>query len=140
MKICKRCGEIKPLNDYYPHKATSDGYLGNCKECCKIAARKNREENIDRFREYDKLRASKPHRKIQRESLVKIYNAEYPERRKANTAVNNAVRDGRLEKWHCMVCGNKKSVGHHADYDRPLDVIWLCQAHHKQAHALVKDK
>jgi hypothetical protein len=33
-----------------------------------------------------------------------------------------------------VVCGAKKSVAHHEDYKKPLDVIWLCQEHHKAVH------
>lgn len=43
---------------------------------------------------------------------------------------------GLLKKQPCWVCG-EKAIAHHPDYDRPLDVVWLCQPHHKQTHALV---
>lgn len=63
-----------------------------------------------------------------------------PERNKARVALGNAVRDGRVIPWPvCAVpdcCG--KPHGHHPDYSRPLDVVWLCVKHHKEAHALVK--
>lgn len=43
--------------------------------------------------------------------------------------------DRRAEK--CSHCGNKRNViGHYPDYDRPLDVIWLCQSCHKRFHNL----
>jgi hypothetical protein len=29
---------------------------------------------------------------------------------------------------------------HHPDYSKPLDVVWLCDDHHKQAHALVANE
>lgn len=63
-----------------------------------------------------------------------------PERSKARVALGNAVRDGRVIPWPvCAVpdcCG--KPHGHHPDYSRPLDVVWLCDSHHKEAHALAR--
>jgi len=33
------------------------------------------------------------------------------------------------------VCGSSEYIhAHHDDYDKPLDVRWLCAAHHKQWH------
>jgi hypothetical protein len=44
----------------------------------------------------------------------------------------------------CFKCGiektpahDEKPEAHHPDYSAPLDVVWLCSAHHKQAHALI---
>ena len=50
--------------------------------------------------------------------------------------LNNAVRDGRVTKTPCMVCGDLKVEGHHADYSAPLDVVWLCKLHHTQCHSV----
>jgi len=66
-------------------------------------------------------------------------NQRNPDRRSARVAVSNAVRDGRLVPWpFCAIpdCCNENPVAHHPDYSRPLDVVWLCQAHHQQAHAV----
>jgi len=53
-----------------------------------------------------------------------------------NRAVGNAIRDGRLNRGPCEVCGSRESVeGHHEDYSKPLDVRWLCREHHKALHA-----
>jgi hypothetical protein len=57
----------------------------------------------------------------------------YELRRKAITAVNNAIRDGRLERQPCEVCG-AQGQGHHDDYTRPLAVRWLCSQHHALEH------
>lgn len=61
----------------------------------------------------------------------------YPKKYKAHNSVNNAIRDGRLVKYDlCEECGSDFHVeGHHDDYDKPLDVRWLCAACHKQWHA-----
>lgn len=33
MKHCSKCGELKPLNEYYKRKASLDGYHRQCKKC-----------------------------------------------------------------------------------------------------------
>lgn len=63
------------------------------------------------------------------------YRKENSDKYKAHNAVNNAVRDGRIQKEPCFFCGDDNVVGHHVDYSKPLDVIWLCQACHKLVHA-----
>ena len=45
-----------------------------------------------------------------------------------------AIAKGRIKRQPCCVCGDPKSEGHHEDYTKPLDVIWLCAKHHSEAH------
>ena len=135
-KRCFKCLCEKPLGDFYKHAAMGDGHLNKCKECTKADVNQHRQDNLERVRSYDRMRAAQPHRIASRSHYVKVYAEKFPNRKKANTAVGNAIRDGKLKKQPCWVCG-EKAVAHHPDYDRPLDVVWLCQPHHKQAHALV---
>lgn len=136
MKRCFKCLCEKPLDAFYKHAAMGDGRLGKCKECTKIDVNKNRQENLERYRQYDRMRASQPHRMKLATEQHKKWKKEHPQWRLAHTKVAYAVKTGRLKKQPCWVCG-EKAVAHHPDYDRPLDVVWLCQPHHKQAHALV---
>jgi hypothetical protein len=46
------------------------------------------------------------------------------------------MRDGKVVKMPCLVCGDQNSEGHHPDYSRPLDVVWLCNKHHVETHKL----
>lgn len=56
-----------------------------------------------------------------------------PEKRAAHIALNNAVRAGRVVKGPCEVCDSTGRVhGHHDDYTKPLEVRWLCPAHHSE--------
>ena len=37
----------------------------------------------------------------------------------------------------CLFCGDKFSVqGHHENYSKPLDVLWLCRSHHADLHKI----
>lgn len=68
-----------------------------------------------------------------RENL-KLYAERHPEKIKAVQSVNNAIRDGRLVREPCVVCGATPAQGHHPDYSKPLEVVWLCRKHHGEAH------
>jgi|SRR5271163_1596917 len=56
------------------------------------------------------------------------------EKRRAHVVLHRAILDGsvvRPEK--CFQCGKLcKPDGHHHDYNRPLDVEWLCRACHSR--------
>ena len=79
---------------------------------------------------------------------------ERAHKRKRNYAhklVYRAVKSGKLCKGIlCEECGilDNSLSGHHEDYDRPLDVVWLCGHCHgvrhgeidREAWALLKGK
>jgi len=50
----------------------------------------------------------------------------------ARQALNRAVRSGRITKpTNCSRCGeDRKITGHHPDYNKPLEVEWLCYECH----------
>jgi len=152
MKTCFKCLCAKPLEEFYKHAAMGDGHLNKCKECAKADVAANRIANLERIRAYDRMRASTPHRVAARKEYGQTENGKLARRKaslaqrqrnakrvSARNSVANAIRDGRLAKQPCWVCG-AKAVAHHPDYGRPLDVVWLCQPHHKQAHALVANE
>ena len=136
-KRCFKCNEIKPLGEFYAHRKMADGYLNKCKKCSKEDIRKNREANAEHYKKYEKKRSSLPHRKAIAKRVNDKWKTEHPDRRSANIAIGNAVRKGEINPLPCLICG-EKAEAHHPDYSRPLDVIWLCSAHHKQAHAIFK--
>ena len=134
MKPCIKCGEVLPLSQFYRHPQMADGHLNKCKTCTKADVANHRKANLDKIRAYDRQRGKTPERKAHVQRVVKKYREQNPERYKANTAVNNALRDGRLTRQPCEVCGSAKVHAHHDDYAQPLTVRWLCAIHHKQAH------
>ena len=60
-----------------------------------------------------------------------------PDARRAHLIARKAIKDGKLIRKPCEVCGARPVDAHHNDYDRPLDVRWLCQKHHRRFHCLV---
>lgn len=51
-----------------------------------------------------------------------------------------ALRRGDLVRGPCAVCGEPKTEGHHTDYTKPLDVVWLCPEHHREEHRRLTEK
>lgn len=138
MKPCAKCGQVLPLASFYRHPKMAGGHLSACRECVKARVREHRAANVERVRAYDRERASQPHRLERMKRTVAGYEARFPERKAATTALNNAVRDGRVVKpCACWACGSSRGLaGHHFDYRQPLLVSWLCQACHKDAHRI----
>ena len=130
MKKCFKCQEELPLSDFYKHKQMKDGHLNKCKKCAKGDVAKHRLENIDRIREYDRKRGNR-----QTPEYLANYRSKFPKKIKAQNMVNNAIRDKKLFREPCEVCGCDKVHAHHDDYDKPLNIRWLCPAHHHQWHA-----
>lgn len=71
--------------------------------------------------------------KDRRSIKSKEYRLKYPERVRAHQRVTDAIRRGKIIRLPCNICGELKSEGHHEDYSKPLDVIWLCRIHHREA-------
>ena len=76
-------------------------------------------------------------RKMRAEKLKVLY-AQGDEveltKKKARSIFSWAKRSGKVVKMPCEKCGNIKAEGHHDDYNKPLDVRWLCRKHHSEHH------
>ena len=59
---------------------------------------------------------------------------ERAKRKKAREIFNHYVRDKHIKKQPCEMCGNENVEAHHDDYNRPLEVRWLCFNCHRKWH------
>lgn len=63
-----------------------------------------------------------------------------PEQKQAVAKVQQAIATGVLVRGECAhadrgECSTRGIDGHHEDYGKPLDVIWLCRRHHQLLHS-----
>lgn len=137
-KECFKCNLIKPLTEFYKHRMMFDGHLNKCKSCTRLDANNHRKENLDKIRSYDRERGKLPHRKALSISNTKHAREKITGYMQAHSLVARALKKGDLIKMPCCMCGSIMSVAHHDDYSKPLDIMWLCQVHHKARHAFLK--
>jgi len=64
----------------------------------------------------------------------KLQIQRYPQRIKARVIVSREIRAGRLIRGHCAICNFDKTEAHHIDYNKPLNIVWLCKKHHRELH------
>ncbi len=138
VKKCPKCKETKNFTKFYKSRFTKDGLHGWCKICClkgnlRYQQTEGGKEAHQRARQkYDQTPAGK---ESHRKSTQKI-RQDYPQKHKARNTLNNAIRDGKLERLtYCEHCFREGlAEGHHPDYDKPLEVIWLCRGCHTELH------
>lgn len=123
-KTCSKCGIEKSADSFYFQRL-------RCKDCYLDNNRKNMHGNkniSDTAKEY--------YRKHKEESAenVRKYIEKYPEKNKARIEYRKALYHGVITKKPCEQCGEANVEGHHEDYTKPLEVIWLCHKHHMERH------
>ena len=149
-KMCKKCGAEKELTEFYKHPKMADGHLNICKECIKVYATTYRKTNIEKIKEYDRHRPNQKERylkqKEQRENDVfkketylkskKEWDARNRHKKNAHTVVRRAIKSGKITKPdRCQICGKVGEVqAHHEDYNKPLEVIFVCSNCHGMIH------
>lgn len=156
MPTCRVCSGEKPAGEFYPRQLRKCGQVGECMECTKARVRDNRARRVEYYRQYDADR-------FQNDPRVKARHARYkktdggkasyrrarqkwldhnPDKRAAHVLVGNALRSGKIEKAsECECCGAKdvRLEGHHEDYSKPLDVVWLCRSCHVARHRVAAE-
>lgn len=144
MKICKSCGISQPLGAFYKHPGMKDGHLNFCKVCKKIYQSNHQKHKIrtdETWREKERIRCKKKYHKARSENKSWTINRQYTIKRRANTVISNAIRDGRIiPAEQCDECAHDFSIyrreAHHTDYNQPFVVQWLCSLCHGTKHSI----
>ena len=157
-KTCTKCGEEKPLALFYRHKKSKDGLTQSCKSCVNVRVAEYRATPKGREvkRSSERRRSQTEHGKASARARVakysktdagfltrkryfvskrptERYRKENPEKYEAHKKVQIALLMGWLTRQPCIKC-DEKADAHHEDYSKPLEIVWLCRAHHKERH------
>ena len=121
--FCTACRKSPSENNKLMNVSGSEKSLSYiCRACNTLRARKYRNSTI----------GNKRIKKVSAEAYKR-----YPEKSKARQLVNVALSQGKIKKEPCF-CGSTKVDGHHPDYSKPLEVLWLCRQHHADPHKKIK--
>jgi hypothetical protein len=151
MRTCKVCYAKKPIDDFQLYKAKGwEGRRRTCRSCWNakwtpVVATHNKKyyhENKNGYADKAKARATECHKKDHKSHCKRNQNyaERHPEKHAAKLVVAKAIRQGTLVRLSCQVCGSQPAQAHHDDYNKQLDVIWLCRSHHGERHRLLNRK
>ena len=123
---CVKCDSSKPISDFYLSRIRKSRATGECIDCvCKqvnAADQKPHRRAWFTSEEFKLLNIDK----------LNSYNAKYPRRYAVRQETQAAIKRGRLVKaTHCEKCNSTDRIeAHHDDYNKALDVRWLCKRCH----------
>ncbi len=149
MKQCTKCKEFLSESMFNKSNRKKSGLRSECRDCQHkdhktyysnplVIKRKSEYRQIPSvktaYRISDKKRNATEHRRKYKSSA----NTDYWPKKKAHDAVHIAIKNGSMVRSDCEYIHHGDCSGniqaHHEDYDKPLDVRWLCVRHHKLVH------
>ncbi len=143
-KTCRDCGA-----SFTPTPNQIRTYCRRCRECLRLYKKEWRHRRAaegrpvvakkpttEQRRRYAATYFSKEENRRKRSDNIKKWYGRPEEYKKINcrNTTQRMLRNGRLTRGPCEVCGCEKSQAHHDDYDHPETVRWLCAQHHKEHH------
>lgn len=133
-KQCTKCGEMLPLDEFGPDRLNRDGKRSECRKCDREKARKYYWSHKEEKRAYNN-QYHQDHR-IELIAQAKHRIESDADKAKAKWVFKDAIRREKLIRPdECSKCGKPcKPDGHHADYTKPLKVVWLCRSCHHYEH------
>ena len=136
---CKDCKLEKDIEDFYL-AGNGDQRRTDCKECAMASRRLRHLKNPEKARNQRKKYYETHKREHAEYCLRKV--KESPKKHYVRKKVYYAVKTGKLKKLPCQYPNckyhEKRIEAHHWDYDKPLEVVWLCSLHHAMADKVYK--
>jgi hypothetical protein len=99
--------------------------------------------DIEKRRRHHREYQKSPQGKAAHARAISAWRARNRKKLAAHNAISKAILRGIMVKPDfCAMpdCDCKDVEAHHPDYDAPLDVVWLCHAHHRQTHEMAKNE
>lgn len=118
---CYKCKTDKNL-----HVTSTDKRYGYkyhvCRECSTATKKEYRATEAGAEKTYQAIKKS---------------DDKYKDKRSARAKVKYALKTNKLVKpTNCKSCNLVRALdGHHPDYSKPLEVVWLCRQCHADTHS-----
>lgn len=144
---CSKCGKLKDnprdsyCNDCKNEKARARSLIegrrykhpSGLKPTCSNCGR-DKEDN------YKKDAYCRSCRLLKRKLRKPFMSDEQKFKEASRRLTRLAIKRGVLIKQPCEVCGEVNVDAHHDDYEKPLEIRWLCKNHHREYHNSLKHK
>ncbi len=149
LRTCKKCGGVKEINEFVrvprPKKTY---YTYTCKKCVSEQAKAKWFVRREEYRKKYTPEVTKELRRRFKErhgaEYINTYQREYYKnniarriRARVYGRLHYAIRTGKIIAGiKCEQCGKEhcKIESHHEDYNKPLEVKWLCTECHGLIH------
>ena len=157
---CSTCKQEKNLTEFHRNKNMPSGHSYTCKACVKIykveylKRPEAREKHYKRCKKYMKtkkgLEAQRRYQRSEKGKLAAVKHRKTAGYKKLRISRNKKnilsgkskiqkMAQRKLVKKPCEKCGTTKMIhGHHEDYSKPLEVVWLCPLHHAMRHKEIR--
>src|SRR5947208_1437893 len=125
-KRCSKCGETKPLSEFYVDKNGRDGYRGDCKACMRAGAaeryRRNPEPARERARKWNQENRERYHARMQAykaSGRKRISDRKSHLKRTFGMTVDDYERMLGEQGGGCAICGRppRDDIALHVDHD-----------------------
>jgi hypothetical protein len=127
--VCRVCHKSKPLVEMSKDRCRRLGCSAICNPCMRNAQNTRRAKNVDQCRRKER----------ERRAASKQKKYAYDERGRARKKVLAAINSGKIVKpSYCSRClmptESYRLHAHHADYSKPLEIVWICSICHGIEH------
>ena len=147
---CRKCGTaLNIATNWSEHRKHKCDYI--CDNCLKICKQqhysKHKKEYKVKHRDYyvqnkdsvkhkvKKYQQSVSGKKVLKKCVLK-YRKANQNKLNARCQLNRAVVNGVVSRPDiCEVCKQRKKIeAHHPDYNKPLEVVWVCRSCHNELY------
>ena len=152
-KRCNKCKEIKALSEFHRDNQAKQGRRPECKLCAQVYGQSynktdSAKASVLRYRNTEKGKLTilkyfhSDARKITSRAANNKYYYSHPQKTKAKSAVNYAVKIGEMPHLNNLLCFCGKQAQHyhhHKGYAKQhwLDVIPVCIPCHNTLHKAI---
>ena len=127
VKKCFKCGEVKPLSEFYKHPQMLDGHLNKCKDCTKkdVKADYDRKTKDESWVEKERARGREKYRRLD------YAHRQFSNRtrKELNCLEGNTARTLKKKGFDL-----DEREAHHWNYNEPRSVIILSRKAHHRLH------